>query len=220
MEDYGGYVRRHSLDRLLSKDLVEALKPQRRRPGELIIRSGAPARELLFFVEGRAKAFGVLENGHGILAAFYEPFEVLGDLELFTSDQYALSVEALSNTVCLSLPFAAVRQAVDRNSRLLAFLCERLGKKLGDRFQAESINLRYPVESRLASYLLAVTDSEGRVIGTDDLGELADFIGASYRQLARIVRRFRDMGILDGTRGRVRVLNRKKLVPLAGDRYD
>ncbi len=219
MDDPGGYARRWGLDRLLPRDMAEALRPVRRGPGRLILRSGDPARELLFFVEGRAKAYSILENGRGILAAFYQPLEVLGELELFTSDRYALSVEALTDTVCLALPAGAVKNAVDRSGRLLAFLCERLGRKLGERAQAESINLRYPVERRLASYLLAATDSEGRIVGTDDLGEVADFIGASYRQLARAVRRFRDLGILDRARGRIRVLDRSRLDPLAGDRY-
>jgi CRP/FNR family putative post-exponential-phase nitrogen-starvation transcriptional regulator len=99
------------------------------------------------------------------------------------------------------------------------YLCGRLGAKLKDRIIAESINLRYPVEDRLASYLLASTDGEGWILGTEDLGELADFLGASYRQLARVVRRFRNRGILDRTRGRIRVLDRSKLQPLARDLY-
>ena len=99
------------------------------------------------------------------------------------------------------------------------YLCGRLGEKLADRAMAESINLRYPVENRLASYLLASMDDEGKVLGTDDLGELADFIGASYRQLARVVRRFRDIGILERARGRIRVLDASRLGPLARDLY-
>ncbi|HYW82626.1 MAG TPA: helix-turn-helix domain-containing protein, partial [Spirochaetia bacterium] len=106
-----------------------------------------------------------------------------------------------------------------RNYRLFMYLCGRLGSKLRDRIIAESINLRYPVENRLASYLLGSTDGEGWNLGTDDLGELADFLGSSYRQLARVVRRFRTAGILEATRGRIRVLDRGKLEPLARDLY-
>ncbi|MBL8967532.1 MAG: winged helix-turn-helix domain-containing protein, partial [Spirochaetaceae bacterium] len=55
--------------------------------------------------------------------------------------------------------------------------------------------------------------------GTDDLGELADSLGTSYRQLARVVRRFRDEGILEDRRGRIRVLSRERLEPLAREIY-
>jgi len=219
MESVGSYVRRYSLDSLLSADLVKMLQPLRREPGELIIGAGDPVRDLLFFVKGRIKIYTTMENGQRLLAAISKPFDVLGEVELFTSERYTLSVEALTETVCLALSVAAIRRNAERNVRLFMYLCGRLGAKLRDRIIAESINLRYPVENRLASYLLASTDGEGWILGTDDLGELADYLGSSYRQLARIVRRFRDAGILDRTRGRIRVVSRPKLRPLAGDLY-
>jgi CRP-like cAMP-binding protein len=213
------YVRRFALDKILSPDLVDALRPLRRGPGELIIRAGDPVRSLLFLVEGRAKAYSTMDNGQSILASFFRPLDVLGEVELFAAERYTLSVEALTRALCLALPVAAIKKAADRNGRLFMYLCGRLGEKLADRIVAESINLRYPVENRLASYLLAAADGEGRILGTDDLGELADFIGASYRQLARVVRRFRDEGILAATRGRIRVLDGARLEPLARDLY-
>ncbi|MGD0725405.1 MAG: cyclic nucleotide-binding domain-containing protein [Spirochaetia bacterium] len=219
MDSVASYVQRYSLDSLLSADLLEALRPLHRGPGELIIRAGDPVSDLLFFVEGRIKIYSVMDNGQSLLAAIYRPFDVLGEVELFASKHYALSVEALTETTCLGLPVAAIRKSADRNYRLFMYLCGRLGAKLRDRIIAESINLRYPVENRLASYLLASTDGEGWILGTDDLGELADFLGSSYRQLARVVHRFRTAGILDRARGRIRVLDRVKLEPLARDLY-
>jgi CRP/FNR family putative post-exponential-phase nitrogen-starvation transcriptional regulator len=219
MDTVKTYVRRYSLASLLSADLVDMLRPIQRGPGELIIRAGDPVRDLLFFVEGRIKIYTVLDNGQSLLAAIYRPFDILGEVELFSAERYTLSVEALTETVCLRLPVTAIRKSVERNNRLLMYICGRLGAKLKDRIITESINLRYPVENRLASFLQASTDGEGWILGTDNLGELADFLGASYRQLARVVRRFLDQGILDRTRGRIRVLNRTKLLPLAGDLY-
>jgi CRP/FNR family putative post-exponential-phase nitrogen-starvation transcriptional regulator len=219
MNSQGTYVRRYAMDTLLTPDLLRALRPVSRRAGELFIRSGDPAREILFLVEGRTKVYSTLDNGQSVLAAFYRPFDVLGEVELFAFKRYTLSVEALTDSVCLSLSADALREAAPRNCRLFMYLCSRLGAKLADRVIAESINLRYPVENRLASYLLAATDRDGWILGTDNLEELADFIGASYRQLSRVVRRFRQQGILDSTRGRIRVLQKDRLGPLARDRY-
>ena len=110
-------------------------------------------------------------------------------------------------------------------------LCGRLGRKLEDFNASAAINLRYPVENRLASYLLAVTGGavsspqgggasrSGQCLVTDDLGELADILGTSYRQLSRVLRRFREEGIIGGGRGGIRVLDRGRLEPLARDLY-
>jgi CRP/FNR family transcriptional regulator, putaive post-exponential-phase nitrogen-starvation regulator len=219
MDSIEAYVRRFTLEKLLSPDLIASLRLVRRGSGELLIRSGGPVRDLLLFVEGRAKAYSILDNGQSVLAAFSRPFDVFGEAELFSAKRYTLSVEAIDDCACLALSAEAIRKAADRNCRLFMFLCGRLGSKLSNRMVAESINLRYPVERRLASYLLAAADDEGFIRGAVDLGELADFIGASYRQLARVVRRFREEGILDGRRGRIRVLERSKLAPYAADSY-
>jgi hypothetical protein len=56
-------------------------------------------------------------------------------------------------------------------------------------------------------------------VGTDNLGELADFLGASYRQLARAVAGLRASGVMDRRRGRIRVLDQAGLEPLARDLY-
>jgi CRP/FNR family transcriptional regulator, putaive post-exponential-phase nitrogen-starvation regulator len=219
MDTIGSYVRRFSLDALLSPDLIDALMLQSKEPGELLIGAGQPLRDILFFVEGRSKSYSTMDNGQSVLAAFAWPLEVFGEAELFSADRYTLSIEAIAPSVCLALPVAKLKKAADRNCRLFMYLCGRLGAKLSDRVIAESINLRYQVETRLASFLLAAMDEGGEVLGTDDLGELSDFIGASYRQLARVVRRFRDEGILEGKRGRIRVIDAAKLRPRAADLY-
>jgi CRP/FNR family transcriptional regulator, putaive post-exponential-phase nitrogen-starvation regulator len=219
MDGIERYTRRYALDELLSPALFEAMSPLRRGPGELLVRSGDPARRLLFLVEGKAKSYSRLANGQSVLAAFCVPLEVLGEVELFAAERYELTVEAIEPTLCLALPIPLVRREAERNAKLLAFLCGRLGEKLMTSNRAESINLRYPVEARFASYLLASMAEDGRILGSDDLGEIADYIGSSYRQLARVVRRFREEGLLDKERGRVRVLDGSGLEPLAGDLY-
>jgi CRP-like cAMP-binding protein len=220
MESLSTYVERHELDKLLSPDLMESMHTLHREAGELLIRAGDPVRDLMFFVEGRAKVYSILDNGSSLLARFYVPFDVLGDVELFSLDTYMLNVEALTETVCLCVPAEAIRRAATRNTALLIYLCGRLGRKLRDFNVSASVNLRYPVENRLASYLLAVTgDSVDKCLATENLGELADILGTSYRQLTRVVRLFRDAGFLDARRGRLRVLDRKGLEPLARDVY-
>ncbi len=218
MEPTERYVARYRLDRIFSPDLLASLRPRRFGPGEIIIRSGDPVDEVLFFVDGRAKAYSTMDNGQRVLASFYLPFDAFGEAELFSSERYALTIEAMAESACLCLSADALIRAAPRNHRLLAYLCGRLGAKLNDRFAAESINLRYPVERRLASYLLAAGD-DGGIIAADDLGDLADYIGCSYRQLSRVVRDFRARGILAGGRGRLVVADRAALEPFAGDLY-
>jgi CRP-like cAMP-binding protein len=203
---------------------MDEIKPMRRRSGEYLIHADDPVDRLLFFVEGKAKVYSRMENGTALLIRFYRPFDILGDLELFSRDRYLMDVVAITDTLCLSVSADSIKKKAGGNTGLLTLLCARLGAKLADSNVAAAINLRYPVENRLAGYLLATLDDGGPSpkdisYGANDLGELADLLGASYRQLSRVVRRFRDQGMLEERRGKLRVLDWSKLEPLARDYY-
>ncbi len=231
MEDLEIYVRRYSLRDILSPALLDEIKPLHRLSGEYLIHADDPVDRLLFFVEGKAKVYSRMENGTSLLIRFYRPFDILGDLELFSRDRYLMDVVAITDTLCLSVSADSIKKRAGENTALLTLLCARLGAKLADSNVAAAINLRYPVENRLAGYLLATLDDEGPFskdsgapygtapYGVNDLGELADLLGASYRQLSRVVRRFRDQGILEERRGKLKILDRSKLEPLARDCY-
>jgi CRP-like cAMP-binding protein len=82
--EIASYVSRYELDKLLSPELVSALRPRRYERGEFLMRSGEPVEGLFFFVEGQAKVYHQMENGSSLLVRFYRPFEILGDVELFS----------------------------------------------------------------------------------------------------------------------------------------
>ncbi len=209
------YVRRYALNRLISPELLGRLLLRSYKKGECIIRSGEEVRNLFFFVEGSAKEYRQMENGASRLVAICHPLEILGDVELFAYQHYILTVEAMENSACLILPRAAIIERADNNGRLLVDLCGRLGRKLGDYNVASAVNLSYPVENRLASYLAACPDFKPEVNQT----ELAELLGASYRQLSRAIQHLKKDGILIRGRGCLRVADPGRLRALAGDLY-
>jgi CRP-like cAMP-binding protein len=220
METIESYVRRYELGRILSPELIRELGLKRYDRGERLISSGDAVDSLYFIVEGRAKVYSQMENGSSLLVRFYSPFDILGDVELFSRERFILNVEALEEVVCLRLDVQTIKRDAAGNNALLQELCGRLGCKLAEFNASAAINLRYPVTNRLASYLLAMECAqECRTLGTDDLGELADLLGSSYRQLSRVLRRFKDEGILAEERGKLRVIDRTRLEKLARDTY-
>jgi CRP-like cAMP-binding protein len=214
------YAKLYDLGRILSPQLIAALERRTYARGERFISSGDTVDGLYFFVDGRAKVYSQMENGSSLLVRFYSPFDILGDVELFSRDTFILNADALEGAVCLFLGKREILRAPERNGALLQELCGRLGRKLAEFNASAAINLRYPVTNRLASYLLAVECAhECRDLGTDDLGELADLLGSSYRQLSRVLRRFKDEGILAEERGKLKVIDRPQLEKLARDTY-
>lgn len=74
----------------------------------------------------------------------------------------------------------------------------------------------YPVEVRLASYLLSVSSGESdellhEQLSTAGLKDAANLIGVSYRHLNRIVYQFCSEGLVERSKGGIIVKNREGL---------
>jgi CRP-like cAMP-binding protein len=77
------YYRHYRLDRFIPPALTGQFKMQSYEKGQPICEIGQPIDSLSFLVEGRAKVFMPMENARQWLLCFYEPLQMLGDLEMF-----------------------------------------------------------------------------------------------------------------------------------------
>ncbi|NEU34764.1 winged helix-turn-helix domain-containing protein, partial [bacterium LRH843] len=81
--------------------------------------------------------------------------------------------------------------------------------------------LMYPVEVRLASYLLSVSALKEHTL-TDrldwlDLKDVANFIGTSYRHVNRIIKQFCMEGLIEKNKGVIVIKYRAGLQIMAKD---
>lgn len=190
--------------------------------GEAVLRSGDALPGLLLYVEGRSKVFRPLENGQTMLVRFYFPFQIMGDIELFTANRAVNSVTAVSEVRCLMIPMEAVRQELKGNTALLNLLARGLAEKLASSNATSAVNQHYPLRIRLADYLCLIFLEDGqhtRELKTVDLGEIADFLGCSYRHLTRTLEEFKRKGILEKKGRSFRILDPETLREIAGEAF-
>ena len=88
---------------------------------------------------------------------------------------------------------------------------------------SSSINLLYPLENRLASYineLLVEHDSKIEYVDFDEsLIDVAEHLGSSYRHLLRTFNSLIEKNVLDKDKLGYKVIDKNKLADLAGDLY-
>jgi len=82
-----------------------------------------------------------------------------------------------------------------------------------------TINLLYPLENRLASYIMATRGAGSRVQFDETLTEIAELLGASYRHLLRTINNLINKGILKKDNYRYEIIDEKMLGNLAIDLY-
>ncbi|MCI3919558.1 Crp/Fnr family transcriptional regulator [Paenibacillus sp. TRM 82003] len=216
---------RESLERyILAHELApvfpEALKPHmtlcRFEPGESICVQGGASSDLFVMVQGKIKIYHTSPEGRTLVINFLSPPEVIGDIEYVRRIDFLNTVEAVSSVWMIRISYRRLSEVANDHAPMLRFLLDGITKKFISKSHAMRSQLLHPVEVRLAGYLLSVSFDEsdasfrGRV-PTAELPDLANLLGASYRHLNRVIRKFVEEGAVERTKSWIVVTDRDAL---------
>ncbi|MGN6714507.1 cyclic nucleotide-binding domain-containing protein [Anaerocolumna jejuensis] len=237
------YVRRYKMNNIFTEDMTPYMELLSYRKNEFMVKEGEEIPYLLFLTEGKAKVFTSLSNGKSLLLCFYQGFKVLGDVEAVDNVKAVTNVQAIADTYCVGIAYRNVRRFLLEDARFLRYVCSSLGGKLNRCSKNSSINLLYPLENRLASYIYTtgerITDTplsmavpqtslqyemgasvKKTVIRFDEnLTEIAELLGTSYRHLLRTLSEFCERGILKKEGSSYIVTEEETLMELSVDLY-
>lgn len=219
-------------DKLMEYELHKIFEHYEQRPftlfaykaGEAILREGEEIQYLLYLVEGRVKATSSVETGKSLLLRFNHPLALIGDLELVRHMPVQSQITAVTECLCIALPFDYIYKYEMTNVAFLQHLLKHLSYKLQTITTASRVNLLASVENRLASYLLSIS-TPGNAFGTElqtgNTKEMADLLGTTHRHLNRVIRDLTEKGIIEKTRKYIRIHNYEKLEEMSqGIRYE
>ena len=181
------YYNELNMQDIFINDMKKHMKLLKFDKYEYLSREEEDLEYLLFFVQGKAKVFKTLPNGRNLLLAFYNPIRVIGDIEIVKNQSATGTIQALSTCYCLAIPMKKARLELTNDRKFLKFTCESLAEKLAAVSMNSSINLLYPLENRLSSYINEfLTNDENSNIYIDfdeNLVNIAELLGSSYRHL-------------------------------------
>lgn len=177
---------------------------------------------LFFLVEGQLKVYSNLSNGKKLLLYFCRSFEIMGDLEFLQIKNHYVTVEAIQRTTCLALDIRGRREQLLSDTVFLKYLLYQVSEKLAKSSSNVAINMLWPVENRLSSYIRYMaqdSSKSSRRYFKENLTETAEVLGTSYRQLQRVLKYLCTEEILEKSNGRYEILDEEQLIALSGDIY-
>ncbi|PDZ46791.1 Crp/Fnr family transcriptional regulator [Bacillus wiedmannii] len=190
--------------------------------GELICNIDDAMDRLYFVVKGKVKVYTITPEGKKLILRFINPLAVVGDIELIQNSKAHNVVEACSDVIAISISHAVIRNKLLHDPIFMNFLLENIANtlKISTRFTA--LNLLYPVEVRVASYLLSIsTDSNGNMYKKDldatSISSIADFIGVSYRHVIRVLQKFYKEKLIEKRNGVIVIKDFFKMKEVAKD---
>ena len=190
--------------------------------GDVICLKGEEMKYMYLIVEGKVKIYAATSEDKRLILRFQKALEIIGDIEYIENPIVHHTVEAGTDCKAIKISYETIRQKAGNDPAFLAYMLKIVTRKLLDKTDAATFNLLYPVEVRVASYLLSIANSyEGKSFFHDvtygsSLTDIADMIGTSYRHLNRVLKKLCMDGIIDRAGGKLFVKDMDALARIAG----
>lgn len=215
------YLHVYQLESIFHKQIIRHLSLYHFDEGECICSQGESSQFLYVLVKGKLKIFTTSIEGKTLILSFKTPLELIGDIEFVRGIDIINTVEAISPVMMIGVHYRWLEKYGKEDPSFLRFLLDVITKKFYVKSHSMSFNLMYPVDVRLASYLLSVlgdeseSSMEGQQLRTVSLKDVANLIGTSHRHLNRVIQQFCKEGLVVRNKEFVIVQDREGLRSLA-----
>ncbi|MEN2444025.1 Crp/Fnr family transcriptional regulator [Bacillus aerius] len=210
------YMKTHQLQNVFHQKLISHVSLWRYQQGELICSKGDKREYMYLLVKGKLKIFTTTKEGKTFILCFKNPLEAIGDIEYVQQTDMVNTVEAVTEVHMLRISHQALMRHAKDDPRVLTFLLKGITNKFYTKSNDLSFHLLYPVEVRLASYLLSVlTGDDDAHARTLRLTDAASLIGTSYRHINRVIQQFQEKGLIERRRGKITICDQKGLLEIA-----
>lgn len=214
-ETISGYLEQYHLSTMFPERVQQAMQLEIVAGGSRLFSQGEDSNTLYLLVEGKLKVSRLSPEGKRLILAFKSPFDFVGDIEYVRKCPLINTVEAVTATTVIRIPYDVLESEMAGNTEWLQFLLETITHKFELKSHAMNFSLLYAVDVRVASYLLAMTPDDTKLDSTS-LIDMADLIGTSYRHLNRVLKQFEEHGWIVKQRGKITVTDRMALLEQMG----
>ncbi|WP_409304741.1 transcriptional regulator YeiL [Peribacillus sp. SCS-155] len=206
------YLEKNSIAHLFSFPIEEFMEVHEYQPGEWIIQEGMRPDFLFYVIEGKAKIYVTHQNGKVSLINFINANDYIGEMELLNEVYYTKGIQTTTKTTCFALPFSRYRAQLLEDATFLRELTKFLSVKATKMAAKYSQSLAFPLENRLADFILQTADEE---VYREKHIIVCDYLGVSYRHLLHVLAQFCDKGYLQKGGRNYRIQQYKELYKLA-----
>ena len=199
--------------------IAEIAKRVRFTAGEILFFQEDPGEALYMIEKGSVEISVMAANGRKLSLNVMRPNEVFGEIAVLDGGPRTATATVLEASTLLRVTRTALLKLMRENpevaGNLLAMLCIRLRwtSQL-----AEDLGL-LGIQERLARRLMILHEKFSNSRGELHLcqNELADFLGATRESTNKVLRAWRADGLVEMSRGSVRILDPGRLVSIGSN---
>lgn len=202
---------------IMSPDYYQYLDLREIPKGEYLLLQGQQLTQVYILLKGKVRTTHITSNGSTHLYSISSPLTLIGEVEFMSRQDVQNDVFAMTDCECYVIDVIRYRDVFMKDLVFMTYICTTIANRIHVATQNFSISVNFPVENRLASYMLAVEQGD---IVEENFVEVAQMIGCSYRQLQRVIKHFISLGYIEKVKRSVyHILDRSALEELGEDLY-
>jgi CRP/FNR family transcriptional regulator, polysaccharide utilization system transcription regulator len=184
------------------------------KAGEVIFKQGSPLSHIVSFSKGLAKVYKETGNQRDVIISIIKPGNMIGGSFLYYDRRHQFSFSALIDSLVCFIEVKAFQEIIKKNNHFAESYMHDASQKhiqLLNRFQNVTIKQSH---GRMAEMLLYLSEEIFYADNYDIIlsrQELADFTGMSKEGTIRILKEFKNDGLIDFQNQNFVILDKKRL---------
>ncbi len=202
-------VKKYHLEECFSflEDYRRQLRVFRAGKREQVFGQAEERQEIYILLSGRVKVYATMSNGRQLLLHYHDKMGLFGEsilAEEELDDNNYYYTETLTEIVGIALYVTPIRELLMRDVKFLRFYIRSLQRRFRQLGSAQPMNVLNSSQRNVAGYIWSKLASRGKeqeepFYFHENLREVSELMGISYRHLHRVLRGLMDQGILART---------------------
>lgn len=177
---------------------------------------GSLPRGVFCINDGKVKIYSRGEEGKEQIIHVATSGEIVGFRAMFSGEPYSVAANTLEESNICFISKSDFLNLVDTNTTLRNGILRELSKELADRAAFIKNMAQKSVRERLASSLLILDDIYAEDFINLSREDLANFVGTATETLIRLLKDFKDEGLVKTHVRKIEVLDKEGLLQIAG----
>ncbi len=209
------------LFKILEKDELDFLNSHRLevhfKQGEVIFKQGSPFTHIVIIHTGLGKSYIEGFREKNLIISFVKPFEINCSPGMYVDGRHHCSMSAVTDVGACFIEANAFKKTVTNNSKFTEEFIKFMSEKTIHTFNRFTTTTQKNMEGRIAEALLyfsnhIFTDGKIDYVSKQDF---ADFTSMTRESAIRVLKEFKDEGIIDEQDKAIEILNEKSLIKYA-----
>lgn len=203
------YISKNNLNNLFDENVLSTSELWYFEKNESILKEGNKLKNYFYLVEGEIQTSYAFDNGKIMPLKIYKEFQPLGDIELIKNIPILANVDALESSYFIVFPINIIKKEYENNIKFTKHFSEILSEKIFSVIKNSSHNYIYPLQNRLASFIIQQSKNNYVEIKTFKL--IAQALGTTYRHLHRVLKEFEKDNLIICEKKLIKILDKEKL---------